>query len=72
MGDYEYLNIGYKPKNDVVCLFRVEPAKGMRITTAAKTVALESSTGTWTDVEKGKEDYVEKIKAIEEHIKNLN
>ena len=62
MGDYEYLNIGYKPKNDVVCLFRVEPAKGMRITTAAKTVALESSTGTWTELGT-KKKYMERLAA---------
>ena len=50
MSDYEYLKIGYEPRNDIVCLFRIEPAKGLSVIEAAKNVALESSTGTWTKV----------------------
>ncbi len=45
----KFLNLNYCPKaSDLVCLFRVEPAKGVSIRKAAETVALESSTGTWS------------------------
>ena len=48
--EYEYLKFNYKPKDDIVCLFRIEPATGVTMKTAAENVALESSTGTWTEV----------------------
>lgn len=57
-----YLKLGYKPKDDLVCLFRVEPARGMSMKKAAETIALESSTGTWTDVSTEKY-YVKKLGA---------
>ncbi len=45
----DFIDIGYKPsKNDLVCLFRVEPAKGISMKEAAGRVASESSVGTWT------------------------
>ena len=50
MYEWEYLKLNYHPKDDVVCLFRIEPEKGMTMKKAAEHVALESSTGTWTDV----------------------
>jgi len=59
--EYDYLDLKYKPKNDVICLFRIEPKKGMTLKKAAETVALESSTGTWVAIP-GKE-YVEKLNA---------
>lgn len=48
--DYEYLKLSYHPKDDVVCLFRIEPAAGISLKKAAESVALESSIGTWTSV----------------------
>jgi len=62
MGDkkLEFVNLKYKPKNDLICLFKISPNK-MSIEKAANTVALESSVGTWTKV-KGQE-YVEKLRA---------
>jgi len=58
----EFINLKYKPsKNDLICLFRIEPATGLNIMKAANTVALESSVGTWTEVEKA--DYVKKLRA---------
>ncbi len=46
-----YIQLGYKPvKNDLVCEFFVEPAKGYTVRTAAENVASESSIGTWTNV----------------------
>ena len=48
--EYEYLKLGYKPRDDVICLFRIEPGKNLTVKEAAETVALESSIGTWTSV----------------------
>ena len=49
----DFVDPGYKPdKDDLVCLFRVEPAKGFSIKEAAGRVASESSAGTWTDLYK--------------------
>jgi len=46
-----YVDLKYKPdKNDLVCLFRVEPEKRISIKEAAEDVAAESSIGTWVDV----------------------
>jgi len=46
-----YIDLKYKPnKNDLVCLFRVEPKKGISIKKATEAVAGESSIGTWTSV----------------------
>jgi len=59
--EYSYLKLGYKPRDDVVCLFRIEPGRGLTLKKAAETVALESSTGTWVPVP-GK-GYVSKLNA---------
>jgi len=46
-----YLDLHHRPSSDeVVCLFRVKPAKGVSMRQAAEHIAGESSTGTWTDV----------------------
>jgi len=46
-----YIDLKYKPnKNDLICLFRVEPKKGIPIKKAAKHIAAESSIGTWVEV----------------------
>jgi ribulose-bisphosphate carboxylase large chain len=46
----DFIDLYYKPKDDIVCDFRIEPAKGVTIKKAAEMVAGESSVGTWTDV----------------------
>jgi ribulose-bisphosphate carboxylase large chain len=46
----DFIDLKYKPKNDIVCEFKVEPAKGITMKRAAEMVAGESSVGTWTDV----------------------
>jgi ribulose-bisphosphate carboxylase large chain len=56
----EFVDLNYKPKNDLICLFKILP-NNISMEKAANTVALESSVGTWTKV-KGQE-YVEKLKA---------
>ncbi|MBU3913868.1 MAG: type III ribulose-bisphosphate carboxylase [Nanoarchaeota archaeon] len=48
--EYEYLKLSYHPKDDIICLFRIEPAAGITLKKAAEHVALESSIGTWTSV----------------------
>jgi ribulose-bisphosphate carboxylase large chain len=45
-----YVDLSYKPKNDLVCEFYLEPAKGLSIKDAAEHIAGESSIGTWTEV----------------------
>jgi ribulose-bisphosphate carboxylase large chain len=46
----EYVDLSYKPRGDLICHFYLEPAPGHTLKQAAADVALESSTGTWTDV----------------------
>lgn len=58
--ELKFIQLNYKPKNDLVCLFKIVPNK-IDMKKAAATVALESSVGTWTNVP-GK-DYVEKLRA---------
>ena len=58
---FDFINLKYKPKNDLVCLFRITPNK-ISMKKAANTVALESSIGTWTKVKSSK-SYVEKLRA---------
>jgi ribulose-bisphosphate carboxylase large chain len=57
---FAFIDLKYKPKNDLTCLFRISPNR-VSMQKAANTVALESSIGTWTKV-KGK-DYVAKLRA---------
>ena len=45
----DYIDKKYKPKEDLVCEFRVEPNK-VSIEKAANEIAAESSIGTWTDL----------------------
>ncbi|MGC9059297.1 MAG: type III ribulose-bisphosphate carboxylase [Candidatus Aenigmatarchaeota archaeon] len=59
----DFLDLNYKPnENDLIALFRVEPAKGISIKEAAARVASESSCGTWSELIKVPKR-VEKIKA---------
>ncbi|MEM5766222.1 MAG: type III ribulose-bisphosphate carboxylase [Candidatus Aenigmatarchaeota archaeon] len=59
----DYIDLEYEPrKNDLICLFRVEPAKGISMKKAAGSIAAESSTGTWVHV-KTEKPYVKKLAA---------
>ena len=58
---FNFIDLNYKPKNDLVCLFKVKPARGLSMKKAVNTVALESSVGTWTKVKT--ENYVQRLKA---------
>jgi ribulose-bisphosphate carboxylase large chain len=58
-----YLNLRYKPSsNDLICDFLVKPARGVSVRKAAENIALESSTGTWTELTTSNER-MEKISA---------
>ena len=50
MKKLDFIDLDYKPKDDIVCLFRIEPYPGEKLDEAANSIALESSIGTWTDV----------------------
>jgi ribulose-bisphosphate carboxylase large chain len=46
-----FIDLGYKPKNtDLICQFKITPAKGRRLNDVSEMVAGESSVGTWVDV----------------------
>lgn len=49
--EVNYIDLRYKPKNDVICKFYVEPAYGVSFDSAVEKVVSESSIGTWTEVE---------------------
>ncbi len=59
---YEFIDLKYKPRDDLVCLFKIKPQNRKHFRKAANTVALESSIGTWTKTGNTK-DYVKKLKA---------
>jgi len=62
MGEkFNFIDLKYKPHKDLICLFKIHPAKGVSMKKAVDTVALESSVGTWTEVPGQK--YVSKLKA---------
>jgi ribulose-bisphosphate carboxylase large chain len=45
-----YIDLKYKPSEDLVCEFYLEPSAGLSVRKAAEQVAAESSTGTWTRI----------------------
>ncbi len=59
----DFVDLKYSPsKDDLVCLFRVEPAKGISIKEAIGRVASESSNGTWAELTTLKE-HIRRIRA---------
>ncbi len=45
----DFVDLSYKPSSsDLICSFRMQPAKGVSVKEAAGRVASESSNGTWT------------------------
>lgn len=58
-----YVDLGYSPDDDdLVCMFRVEPAEGISLREAAVQMTAESSIGTWTDVCTMKESVLTRLK----------
>jgi ribulose-bisphosphate carboxylase large chain len=48
---HEFIDLNHKPTEDeLICLFRLEPAPGFTMEDAAGRVASESSVGTWTEL----------------------
>lgn len=46
-----FIDLKYKPKNtDVICQYRITPARGFNLKKVSEDVAGESSIGTWTDI----------------------
>lgn len=65
----EFVDLNYTPSADeLIALYRIEPAKGFSIEDAAGRVASESSVGTWTDV-KTMTEFVREIRARAYEIK---
>ncbi len=62
MIDKEFIDLEYKPENDIICTFKIEPSNGLSIEEVAAKVASESSVGTWTDLTRIPER-VQRIKA---------
>ncbi|HDI31586.1 MAG TPA: type III ribulose-bisphosphate carboxylase [Thermofilum sp.] len=59
----EFVDLNYIPSSDeLIALYRIEPAKGFSIEDAAGRVASESSVGTWTDV-KTMTEFVKEMRA---------
>jgi ribulose-bisphosphate carboxylase large chain len=57
-----YVDLKYRPREDLICDFYVEPSLGYSLSKVAEAVAEESSTGTWTEV-KTRKPIIEKIQA---------
>jgi len=63
MGEkFEFIDLKYRPKDDLICLFKMKPENSKEFLKAANAVALESSIGTWTKVGTSRE-YVKKLRA---------
>ncbi len=69
MTKLDFIDLKYKPKNDLVCLFRITPNR-ISMKKAANTVALESSVGTWTKVPE--KEYVKRLRARVFSIRDKN
>lgn len=47
----KFLDLDYKPnKTDVICQYKITPAKGLSLRKVSEDIAGESSIGTWTDI----------------------
>ena len=59
----DFVDFNYKPnKDDLICLFYFEPAKGLSVKEAIGRIAAESSNGTWTELTTLKE-HIRRIRA---------
>jgi ribulose-bisphosphate carboxylase large chain len=62
----EFIDLNYKPnKDDLICLFRIEPDKGISMKEAVGRVASESSVGTWT------KELATETEKVKRRLKNL-
>jgi ribulose-bisphosphate carboxylase large chain len=63
----EFVDFNYKPEDELICIFRVEP-DGISMEEAAGRVASESSVGTWTTLAK----LPERIKRLMARVYEMN
>jgi ribulose-bisphosphate carboxylase large chain len=57
-----YIDRSYEPdKNDLVCEFYLEPARGISFESAAQRATSESSVGTWTDIGTMSQELFERV-----------
>jgi ribulose-bisphosphate carboxylase large chain len=62
-----YIDLKYKPeKSDLICFFRLEPARGVSFKKAAEAIASESSTGTWV------EELVTKTASVKKRLERIS
>lgn len=65
----DFVDLKYKPhKDDLVCLFRFEPGKGISAKEAIGRIAAESSNGTWSETEFGAKEHIRSIRGRAFHI----
>jgi ribulose-bisphosphate carboxylase large chain len=58
----KFLNLKYKPKKtDVICQYKITPAKGLSLKKVSEDVAGESSIGTWTSIGTMKKSIAQKL-----------
>lgn len=58
----KFIDLKYKPKKtDVICQYKITPAKGLNIRKVSEDIAGESSIGTWTDIGTMKESIAKKL-----------
>jgi len=57
-----FINLNYKPKKtDVICQYKITPARGKTLREVANAVAGESSIGTWTEIKTIKKRITKKL-----------
>lgn len=57
-----YINLKYQPKKtDVICQYKITPAKGFSLKKVSEEVAGESSIGTWTNIGTMKKSIAQKL-----------
>ncbi len=57
-----FLDLKYKPKNtDVICQYKISPAKGLSLKKVSEEVAGESSIGTWTNIGTINKEIIKKL-----------
>ncbi len=58
----KFIDLNYKPKKtDVVCQYKITPAKGKSLKKVSEDIAGESSIGTWTNIGTMKESIAKKL-----------
>lgn len=58
----KFINLKYKPRStDVVCQYKITPAKGISLKKVSEDIAGESSIGTWTDIGTMKKSIAKKL-----------